>query len=183
MANLLFMGDLHAGHQNVTKFRTDFRDEQDWFESMEIQYHKQVTKRDKVIFTGDCAFTLERLKQISKWVGTKELVCGNHDTDSMTMKQLVEHFDSVYALKKHKEFWLSHAPIHPAELRGKVNIHGHVHFATVNDIRYVNTSLENTDMKLISLHEIRTIIEQRKKFYSITDIDDGFVRPIPVGLK
>ena len=75
---------------------------------------------------GDTAFTVERLQDISTWVcGKKVLICGNHDTDHIPMKILCEYFDEVYSLYKWHEFWLSHCPIHPDELRGKLNIHGH----------------------------------------------------------
>lgn len=183
MANVLLLGDFHAGHWSIAKYRTQFRDEQDHFEFVEREYHKRVTKRDKCIFTGDAVFSEERAKQIAKWPGVKELIVGNHDTDSLTMKQLCEYFDSVYSLKKYKEFWLSHAPMHPAELRGKLNIHGHVHSATVDDCRYFNTSLENIDYKPVSLHEIRDIMNQRKRYYSVENLSDGYTRPIPTGLK
>lgn len=161
MSNVLFLGDAHLGHKSITKYRTMFRDEQDHFEHIEREYHKRVTKRDKCFFTGDAVFSEERLKQLSKWPGQKVLIVGNHDTDSISMKTLAEHFDEIYGLLKYKEFWISHAPIHPDELRGKINIHGHVHNQSIDDVRYFNTSLENTDFKLISLHEIRCIINQQ----------------------
>lgn len=162
MSNVLFFGDLHAGHKNITKYRTDFRDEQDHFEYCEIEYHKRVTKRDKCIFTGDAVFSLERLEQIAKWKGQKVLIVGNHDTDNLTMKQLCDAFDDVKSLVKYKEFWLSHAPIHPDELRGKFNIHGHVHNKSIKDKRYFNTSLENIGYRPISLFEIRDILNKRQ---------------------
>lgn len=167
MSNVLFFGDLHAGHKNVAKYRTQFRDEQDHFEAMEIAYHKVVTKRDKCFFMGDAVFSENRLSDLKKWKGEKCLILGNHDTEHLTIKQLAEVFDSIHGLKKYKEFWLSHAPMHPAELRGKVNIHGHVHSSTIyNNIsgegcNYFNTSLENIDYKPISLHQIRVIMDLR----------------------
>ena len=65
----------------------------------------------------------------------------------------------VYGFVKYKEFWLSHCPIHPNELRGKVNIHGHVHNKTIIDCNYFNTSCENVDFKPISLENIRLQIK------------------------
>ncbi|AXY82796.1 putative serine/threonine protein phosphatase [Acinetobacter phage KARL-1] len=178
MANVLFYGDLHAGHKAIAKYRTRFRDEQDHFEHVEREYYNAVTKRDVCYFTGDAVFSLERARQIAKWPGKKILICGNHDTDNLTMQQLCETFDEVAALRKYKEFWLSHAPLHPVELRGKINIHGHVHFATLDDCRYVNTSLENTDYKPIALYQIRDIIKARKHYYaSIYDSISGSVSP------
>lgn len=166
MANVLFLGDLHAGHNSIAKYRTQFRDEQDHFEYVEAEYHKRVTKRDVCYFTGDAVFTLERARQIAKWSGQKILICGNHDTDNLSMKELCETFDNVYALKKYKEFWISHAPMHPAELRGKINIHGHVHDQNIKDSNYFNTSLENIGYKPISLFEIREIMKKRERYYN-----------------
>ncbi|WJJ54749.1 nicotinate phosphoribosyltransferase / putative serine/threonine protein phosphatase [Acinetobacter phage AB1I1M-1] len=176
MSNVLFLGDLHAGHKSITKYRTQFRDELDHFEYVEEQYHKRVTKRDKCIFTGDAVFSLDRAKRIAKWPGIKELCLGNHDTDNVSMKDLIWTFDEIYSLRKYKEFWISHAPIHPDELRGKRNIHGHVHYQNVQDLRYFNTSLENIGFKPISLHEIRVIMDRRnqsfaKKGYHDVDLD------------
>lgn len=126
MSNVWFIGDIHGGHRNVHKFRKQFDSEEDHFRHVKDNFHKVVKKRDKVFFMGDTAFTLERLQDISTWVcGRKVLICGNHDTDHLPMKVLCEYFDEVYSLYKWHEFWLSHCPIHPDELRGKVNIHGH----------------------------------------------------------
>lgn len=159
MANVFFVGDLHAGHRNVHKFRTQFASEQEHFEAMKENYHKVVTKRDKVIFTGDTAFTLERLADVSTWAGDQILVAGNHCTQDLNMRVIAAYFKEVHALLKYKEFWISHAPMHPDELRGKVNIHGHVHHATIPDSRYFNTSLENTGFMPISLDEIRATLK------------------------
>lgn len=165
MANVLFGADFHLDHRNIAKYRTQFRDEKDHFEAIEKAYHDRVTKRDKCYLLGDIAFSEESARKIAKWPGQKVLVAGNHCTEHVPMKILVDCFDEVHGFVKYKEFWLSHAPIHPMELRGKINIHGHVHSQTVNDCRYVNVSMENTDFKLWSLHEIRQIVQARKDCY------------------
>ena len=157
MSNVWFIGDIHAGHRNVHKFRKQFDSEEEHYQHVKANFHKVVKKRDKVFFMGDTAFTLERLQDISTWVcGRKVLICGNHDTDSLPMKVLCEYFDEVYSLHKWHEFWLSHCPIHPEELRGKLNVHGHCHHATLNDKRYFNTSLENTGFYPVDLNFIRS---------------------------
>lgn len=161
MSNVLFLGDVHGGHKNITSFRTQFKSEEEHFHYVKERYHKKVTKRDKVYFMGDAAFTLERLKDISTWTASQKiLIVGNHCTDKLSMKTLCEHFDEVYSFVKYKRFWLSHCPIHPNELRGKFNIHGHVHHKNVkdehgnDDKRYFNTSLENIDYEPIDLYKI-----------------------------
>lgn len=162
MANIWFISDIHAGHKNICKFRTQFRSEEEHYETVKENYHASVTKRDHVYFLGDVAFTKERLDDISKWSGEKKiLIAGNHCTDHLSMKDLCNAFDDVYSLKRYKEFWLSHAPIHPKELRGKLNLHGHVHFATLDDKRYFNCCLENTNYAPISLESIRSILHNR----------------------
>lgn len=163
MSNVWFLGDLHAGHKNIHKFRTQFESEEEHFRTIRANYASVVTKRDKVFFLGDTAFTMERLQDIKSWLGEKIEVLGNHSVErELTTRDYLEVFDDVQGFMKYKEFWLSHAPIHPNELRGKTNLHGHTHSATIPDDRYFNCSLENINYRPISLHEIRQIIEQRK---------------------
>lgn len=155
MANVWFISDIHAGHDNLVKWR-DFKTEEEHFRHVEKNYRQVVTKRDHVYFLGDIAFNKERLAEIAAWPGEKKiLVCGNHDTEHLSMKELCGAFDEVHALLKYKEFWLSHAPIHPDELRGKVNIHGHCHGHIVQDDRYINVCLEHTNYGPISLAQVR----------------------------
>lgn len=159
MSEVYFLGDLHAGHKNIANFRKDFASEEDHYSFMKEEYHKVVTKRDRVFFMGDTAFTKERLADIASWIGHKTAILGNHDMEKeCSIMDYVNAFDDVQGFMKYKEFWLSHAPIHPNELRGKVNIHGHVHNATIDDLRYFNTSLENIGYKPISLQQIRRIV-------------------------
>lgn len=156
MSAVYFLSDLHLGHKNICKFRTGFTSVEEHTALIKENYHKRVTKRDTVYFLGDVAFDEESLVDVKTWVGAKKiLIAGNHDLDHHTMKQLVEVYDEVYSLRKYKEFWLSHAPIHPDELRGKINIHGHTHYHNIDDARYVNVSMEQINYTPIELHEIR----------------------------
>ena len=156
MANVWFISDIHAGHNNLVKWRTQFQTEEEHFRYVKLRYHSCVTKRDHVYFLGDIAFNQERLWDISGWAGEKKiLVCGNHDTEHLSMRDLCNAFDEVHSLVKYKEFWLSHAPIHQDELRGKLNLHGHCHSHLVDDKRYMNVCLEHTNYAPISLAEVR----------------------------
>ena len=47
----------------------------------------------------------------------------------------------------------------PDELKGKINLHGHIHL--IDDLRYFNVSMENIDYTPISLEEIRSIFKSR----------------------
>jgi calcineurin-like phosphoesterase family protein len=118
-----------------------------------------------VYVLGDACFTLETIDTFSHLPGRKVLVRGNHDL--LDTQVYLKYFDGVYGLLKYKEFWLSHAPIHPDELRGKVNLHGHVHFGTLTDKRYFNCCPENlwqtVNNSLISLDDLRKHFKETNK--------------------
>jgi len=175
MANVWFCSDLHFGHKNIQKFRHHIKDEEDNRKKIIQDWNAVVTKRDDVYVLGDAAFTMGTVEEFASLPGARKfLVRGNHD--ELDTQVYLKYFDAVYGLKKYKEFWLSHAPIHPAELRGKINLHGHVHYATIQvenphsewigdtmkDNRYFNCCVENVfalkGRALISLQEIRELI-------------------------
>lgn len=150
MSLVYVMSDLHLGHKNICNFRTQFSSQEEHDNTILENYKSVVTKRDTVIFLGDVAFNLESLDKIKGLTGNKILVCGNHDLErGISMKTIIdsEAYSAVYSLWSRKGCWLSHAPIHPVELRGRYNIHGHVHHKTLPDKRYFNASMENIDYK------------------------------------
>lgn len=176
MANVWFTSDLHFGHNNIQKFRLEVASEEDNRNRILQDWRDCVTKRDDVYVLGDAAFTMESVQEFGKLPGRKYLVRGNHD--ELNTQVYLKYFTAVYGLKKYKEFWLSHAPIHPAELRGKINLHGHVHYQSIHkdvavdtgigpmtesalDTRYFNLCVENLWRmeypSLISLQQIRDI--------------------------
>lgn len=127
-----------------------------------VEAIQKLNRRTIVFFLGDTAFNDDSLIGILGGLpGRKILISGNHeDMTSMEAKNTV--FESIHGMLKYKEFWLTHAPIHPQELRGKTNIHGHVHKDTIDDPRYFNTCPEATGQYLISLQEIRGAIRDRQ---------------------
>lgn len=151
MTEVFHIGDLHFGHKNITKFRPTVggilvNDESEHREVVIQLWNETVSKRDVVWLHGDILFDADLLHQLGRLNGNKNLILGNHD---IQLRDWV-YFNKVCGFEKYKKSWLSHAPIHPAELRGKINIHGHVHHATITDgnglpdPRYFNVSLENT---------------------------------------
>lgn len=159
MANVWFCSDLHFGHKGIERFR-GLTEEENRYRICH-DWDNVVTKRDVVYILGDVCFTTETLHHIMKRPGLKYLVRGNHDNFPNMMYS--HYFENIYGLHKYKEFWLSHAPIHPDELRGKTNLHGHVHHSTLEDKRYFNCCPENLwkikSRALINLQEIRELIK------------------------
>tara|TARA_R110000765_G_scaffold367491_2_gene457637 strand:- start:742 stop:972 length:231 start_codon:yes stop_codon:yes gene_type:complete len=63
--------------------------------------------------------------------------------------------DNIHGLVKYKGIWLSHAPIHESELRGKFNVYGHSHTASIDDDRYLCVSCEQVDYKPVNFQAIK----------------------------
>lgn len=160
MTNVWFTSDLHFGHKNIQKFRLEVTSEEDNRRRIIADWDKLVTKRDDVYVLGDAAFTMDTVDCFSSLAGRKFLVRGNHD--KLDTQVYLKYFKSVEGLYKYKEFWLSHAPIHPNELRGRINLHGHVHYHDVEDSRYFNMSVESLWKRgypsIISLDQVRKIL-------------------------
>lgn len=172
MSKVYFISDCHFGHRGIGKYRTQFSSHEEHDEFVFENIMSTVNKRDTLWMLGDMFFDGEVLekygKRIAERAGYTHLILGNHDTDNTYRRNNVgkffDIFDSVHGLHSKYGFWISHAPIHPDELRGKVNIHGHVHFATVSheykfgkviDPNYVNVCCENVNYKPICLQDIK----------------------------
>lgn len=174
MSNIWFCSDLHFGHKNIQRFREGVESEEDNRLQIVRDWNRLVKKKDDVYVLGDAAFTMDTVRVFGELPGYRKfLVRGNHDC--LDTSVYLKYFTQVYGLLKYKEFWLSHAPIHPDELRGKVNLHGHVHYESIRkpfnpahdvkqelDPRYFNCCVENVlalkGQRLISLEEIRACL-------------------------
>ena len=158
------IGDLHFGHRRITEFRPQFETMEQHEAHVMACWRSVVRERDKVWVLGDAAFSLEGLLKLGELPGTKFLVRGNHD--ELSTMQYLTVFAEVYGIVKYKRrgrraVWLSHAPIHPDELRGRMSFHGHVHNNTVlcpvtglPDPRYVNLCPEAIGYAPILLHPL-----------------------------
>lgn len=156
MSQVFFLGDLHLGHSNICGFRNayGFENREDHDEAVLACIEATCNpKRDTLYLMGDVYFNTEGYKfaeRLRDSVAHLHLILGNHDFGNGKKQDVMREFlgkgyvKSIRSLMRYKDVWLSHAPIHPAELRGKMNIHGHVHYATLDDDRYFNLSLENT---------------------------------------
>ena len=157
MDTAYFISDLHLSHKKVLYFEREHRqgndiDEHDQWLIDSI--NETVDKRDALYILGDVAFSLRGLEKLNQLhCRNIKFVLGNHDSLA------TEHYQRLgkvlSGIVRYKEFWLTHCPIHPVELRDKINIHGHVHSNPINDDRYVNVCVESVKGVPISLSEIR----------------------------
>jgi len=154
MSRVWLTSDWHLGHYGCTKWRTDFPSYMSMVDRLLTDYLSKVKKRDLVWFLGDTAFTPEALEVIAELPGDKRLVLGNHCTERKNKAtDFVKVFTQVHGMVKYKDAWLTHCPIHPEELRGKFNFHGHVHEHTLKDSRYFNVCGENTNYELVDYQQ------------------------------
>lgn len=174
-----FISDLHLCHKNILKFSGKYRS---WAEG-DLNKHDSILierinsvvhKRDKLFILGDVVFGRANLHMVAQINGYKHLIMGNHDSDYHTTKDLLKYFDKVSAIENYKGYWLTHAPIHPCELRGKKNIHGHVHHNSVKkdvfcqgdiptdeqiiDPDYINVCVEMNQGYPVSYEELRGVV-------------------------
>lgn len=169
MSKVYFISDLHFGHVNIPKFEghnrggvTTVQEHDDWIIK---QWNSVVTKRDLTWVLGDVAFTKQGLAKVSKLNGSKHLILGNHDQFSLELYS--QYFNKIHGFMKKGKFWLSHAPVHPNQLRNKYNIQGHVHSNTLEDLRYFNVSVEALNGMPIAYEELESIFKTREKYIGV----------------
>lgn len=167
MSQVRFISDLHLGHKSICEFSGPQRggvstveDHDQWIVN---QWNSVVQKNDLVWILGDVCFDADKLSLLKKMKGNKHLILGNHDKFSISLYS--QYFNKIHGFLKYKGFWISHAPINSAELRGKLNIHGHVHNNSVDDFRYINVCVEAVQGKPIAFSEILEISALRREQY------------------
>ena len=108
MSKLFLAADLHLGHNNIIKYRTDFASAEDHHNTIYENLASAIGKRDTLWLLGDVAFTKEWLNKIKDIrCIRKVLIVGNHDCErGIHMKDLVDVYDGVFSLISHKNWWV-----------------------------------------------------------------------------
>ncbi len=155
MVTVFFISDLHLGHKSILKFcpargGEDVDGHSKWIVN---QWNSVVSKGDVTYVLGDLCFDGSHLKYVRELRGQKILLLGNHDKFSNS--KYAQYCNNIRGFQKKYGFWLSHPPIHPAELRGRRNIHGHVHQHSIPDERYINVCVDALDGVPVSLDELK----------------------------
>lgn len=172
--SVFFVGDPHLGHKNIAKFRPWVKSTEDNTNIFCKHWQNTINKNDIIYVMGDAAFSDEALNVYKSLRGRKILIKGNHD-DYVSTKLQAEVFDEIHGMLSYKRVWLTHCPIHPHEMRGRLaNVHGHVHLKSVkkktwygslrDDPQYINTCVDHVYEKtkgrtiFTSLDEIKAKI-------------------------
>lgn len=164
MSVVYVISDVHFGHRNICNYRPMFNSMQEHDETIMENILMTVKKRDTLWMLGDCFFeehTIDYAKRIAERVQSFNFIPGNHDTDKTERVNIFKNlmqlglFDKVGSMFHSSGFWLTHAPIHPQELYGRISLHGHVHRKTVPDNRFINVSAENINFTPVNLQQLK----------------------------
>lgn len=150
--------DHHFGQQNFHKYnskhddvmRPNFSNWEEWTADYIDKHNSMIPEYESTVyFLGDIAKNITFAEQVFPQLNgsTKILVMGNHDYKYPTFR-LQNLFDKLVGVCYvfGKCFLLTHIPVHPYELGGMINLHGHLHKDYVRlihdgkqaDDRYVN---------------------------------------------
>ena len=163
--NIWFTSDWHLGHDRVITFENDLRARV--LNTWTIEDHdahirdailSQVGKRDILYVMGDNGNGESTYNLLKECMASQiRYLPGNHDRDKdIALAASLERV-SVWPPATYKSHWLSHHPIHPRELYGRKNIHGHVHSKSLPDENYINVSVEAAGPKvLVNFNDIKS---------------------------
>lgn len=167
MSNVYLCSDTHFGHRNICKYRP-FETALEHDQLVLKNILETVGKRDTLWMLGDNFFSGERMKcfyKILNHVGNLNLVLGNHCTEGLERQRMVYEMAQtnakIHSMVSYKGCWLTHPPIHPEELRGKFNIHGHTHGHVIDDTRYRCVSMEQINYRPVLFQDILAELKEK----------------------
>jgi len=150
-----FISDTHFFHANILKFVNElghrirsFHNLEEMHELMIQRWNSVVKDNDYVYHLGDVTFQYHGAfnNLMSRLKGRKRLIVGNHD--KIWNVNLQRWFEKADVWKGFKEgnFTASHFPMRLESLRdGAFNVHGHIHQNHMDDLHYINVSVEVRD--------------------------------------
>ena len=153
--SVFFTSDLHLDHTNCAVKHRGFNSVEEHNDFIIDRINSVVSKRDKLFIAGDIGHntSVKALRYFDRLnCGNLHLIMGNHD--QCHIEEYAKIFNKISGIITYKGFWVTHAPMHPAELRGRLNIHGHVHGHKLPDGRYVNINTDVNDYLPLSFDSI-----------------------------
>lgn len=169
MSCTFVMADPHFGHHGTAcVFKREdgqpmrpFSSVEEQDETMVANWNRVVRPGDKVYVLGDVTMKPRLMQEVMpRLVGKKTLIRGNHDIGKI--KDYLKWFGEVHACRKMDGFLMTHIPIHPnCVSRYGANVHGHLHWRTIDDPRYLCVSVEQINYTPISFEEVRERLRNR----------------------
>lgn len=147
------IADLHLGHKRAIQFRTQFSTIEEHDDYLVGKWNSVITDKDIVYVLGDVAMNRSAISSVARLRGRKKLIAGNHD--GFRSKDFLPYFEDIWGAHQKSGIIMTHIPVHPLTVhRWRGNIHGHLHSAKIDDLRYRCVSCEHLDFTPISLEEV-----------------------------
>lgn len=155
--NVFVIADLHFGDAALcageaassSAARRPFRNADEMAWEIVRRWNDTVRPDDTVYVLGDVGRG-NHVRTIRYLNGRKHLVAGNRD-DLRALAQ-ADLFASIAISRSILGALLTHIPVHPSQLRGQaINVHGHLHTASIGDPHYRCVSVEQTDYSPVRL--------------------------------
>lgn len=170
--SVFVVADMHFGDDVVRKLnRRQFKTVDDMNKYIVERWNKTVSPKDTIYVLGDLG-KKEYLSIYKNLNGKKILILGNHDVEEIGIEPeiyLNNGFDEVYNhhITYNDFIELSHEPF-PINSDYSINLHGHLHNATLNLKGYFNICLDLNYYKPVNIDCFRKYTCQlkqvRKKF-------------------
>lgn len=161
MANSYFISDLHLGHENIIAYSSrPFTDIDHMTNSLISRWNKKVNLGDTVYILGDVSFfnKIETKKILTKMLGTKILIGGNHDSDRSIPNECFQYIASYKEIKiEQQKIILFHYPI--IEFNGfykekAIHFYGHTHCGVYNIKSAYNVGAEVLGYEPCTIEEV-----------------------------
>lgn len=151
--------DLHFGHKSILKYRTQFSSIEE-HDNLILDKFSKLNKNDIVIVHGDFIFKSPQydyyIEKLSRMSCRIKVILGNHDSVQLYKETRIPKMEICLPLYTYKDFWLSHCPIHPNEMRSRIgNIHGHTHYYSMKEKEYYCVSLDINEFNFIEFDKIK----------------------------
>lgn len=157
--------DLHLEHANIIKYENrPFKDTEIMGATLTANWTRLVEKNDLVFVLGDFCFGSKEFttKVLAALPGRKVLIKGNHDSHSTNWFRDVGFMEvSKWPIIVDRFFILSHEPMYLSVNSPYVNIHGHLHGTSLDDLQHFNVSVELHDYSPLDLDVVERTIRER----------------------
>ena len=166
-----FASDHHLEHHNILKFkdgtdqliRPGFSSTKEMNELMISRHNSLVPSTAKVYFLGDVGFNQNVLDELlPRFNGRKRLILGNHD--GFKMRFYEKHFQKVLvSWRPIYGLIFSHYPLYISsdDTRMLACCHGHIHKGQIDNPKYLNISVEETDYYPVHFTQIIELFRER----------------------
>lgn len=157
--NRYVISDLHLGHEWILQHRPEFKSLDHMHNTIITNWNNTVSESDTVYVLGDVVWKKKYIDLLKDLKGRLILIKGNHDIFNL---KDYSRFDDIRAVHQidvdDKKYVLTHVPVHTSQMfpegRWMKNIHGHLHRIIINDSRYINVCVENTNYSPLLIKNI-----------------------------